>query len=139
MNNSHGDRFTPLSSCALPLSITVLHVHAYRSQTEAMAETVLHIVCSVRERINIKDGYWTSLLAKISADHPGRHMTEADEDDVISVCKLLGAMICCQVRSCACVCVCVFGCLGVSVVGLSGCVVCDWEQMFGRRSCSRKA
>ena len=41
------------------------------------------------------ESYWTQLLSKLGHPSPGRHMTEAAEDDVGSVVKLLAPLMVC--------------------------------------------
>lgn len=70
-----------------------------KHQTNETAVNLLRIRFTLRARMlrgeeegNVK--YWDTLIAKLSAADFSQHLTEASEDDIGSVAKVLAAMIC---------------------------------------------
>ena len=63
----------------------------YRNR--ANLNSVLRILYTLRVRCkSTGESYWHSMLGKLMQPQPGKYMTEAEEDDVSSVSKILGAM-----------------------------------------------
>eukprot|EP00026_Physarum_polycephalum_P004641 Phypoly_transcript_04663.p1 GENE.Phypoly_transcript_04663~~Phypoly_transcript_04663.p1 ORF type:complete len:660 (-),score=89.51 Phypoly_transcript_04663:152-1933(-) len=79
---------------ALVRGITQLLEPAFR--TREFVGMLLKLVYTIRKRINAAEinEYWDAVLKKLTLSQPGKWMTEAPEDDIGSVAKLLGVMCC---------------------------------------------
>eukprot|EP01113_Clastostelium_recurvatum_P046047 TRINITY_DN8013_c0_g1_i7.p1 TRINITY_DN8013_c0_g1~~TRINITY_DN8013_c0_g1_i7.p1 ORF type:complete len:1990 (-),score=647.36 TRINITY_DN8013_c0_g1_i7:109-6078(-) len=63
------------------------------TRTLALMRTIFHLIYTIRLRLKDREGgYWGDLVHKLTQGRPGRYMTQAEEDDIGSVAKILGAM-----------------------------------------------
>eukprot|EP01105_Mastigella_eilhardi_P020277 TRINITY_DN4818_c0_g1_i2.p1 TRINITY_DN4818_c0_g1~~TRINITY_DN4818_c0_g1_i2.p1 ORF type:complete len:1734 (+),score=360.62 TRINITY_DN4818_c0_g1_i2:61-5262(+) len=99
--------FTRNPDVAVPAQKTALLMHSFvccasrlldtQARTPEYLEVALEILYSIRRRCgaageSLGGSYWVALLAKLDKFQPGRYLTEAPEDDVSSVVKVLGSM-----------------------------------------------
>ena len=62
-------------------------------RNEKLLELTFEMYFSIRKKISQKD-YWVNIVKKLYLPNPGKYMTESEEDDIISIAKILVPLCC---------------------------------------------
>jgi hypothetical protein len=93
---SNARQMTALLAVALVRSVTQM-LHPKR-QTALAAQNMLRLLYTLRRRMlstaDEEGSYWSALLTKLGNTDAARHLTEAPEDDIGSIAKVLACLVC---------------------------------------------